>query len=212
MGPACSRGVERVIAAIRVRLQDAGIPSKLALRMGSCAVAGVVIADGGRVGAAKGAVVANGCLDSARYGLAGCHDGHGRIVTMDALAGEDVRLDEIDQAAQQDGAVACRWLSRPVPRSEQKSRFELPQRRDQQVRRHTAGHTDGRTADLDDQHVGRAVVDLGRIRMNGHRRKASRLPELAAKFVPPTVDRRPRDVDIARDRGNRLAKHNGCLH
>jgi hypothetical protein len=65
---ACS--VERVIAAIGVSLQDAGIPSELSLRMGLSTVACVVIADGRQVGAAKGAVVANGCLDPARYGLA----------------------------------------------------------------------------------------------------------------------------------------------
>jgi hypothetical protein len=101
-----ARAVERVVTAIGVSLQDAGIPSELPLRVGPCAVAGVVIADSGRVGAAKGTVVANGCPDLAGDGLAGCHHRDGRIVMVDALAGEDVRLDKIHQAAHQDDAVA----------------------------------------------------------------------------------------------------------
>jgi hypothetical protein len=107
---------------------------------------------------------------------------------------------------------SCRWLSIPALRQEQGSRFELPQRRHQQARRHAASRTDGHTTELDDQQVGRTVVDLGRIRMNGHGREASRLRKLAAQFAPPTVDRRGRDIGSARDSGNRRARHNGSLH
>jgi hypothetical protein len=84
--------------------------------------------------------------------------------------------------------------TRPGPRPEHGSCFELAQSRHQQTRRHASSRTDGHTAELDDRHVRRTVVDLGRIRMNGHGRKTGRLRKLAAQVAPPTVDRRGRDI------------------
>lgn len=158
---------------------------------------------------------------------------------MDALAGEDVRLDDVDQPAQQNGAVAdivgkrrhadahafggigfALAFERLLPVAIQ---TPCPARN----RDHALSSRNAAISKLADRppatrmvtprssmtrHVGRIVVDLGRIRMNGHGRKAGRLRKLATQFAQPMVDRRRRDVDIARNNGNRRGRHNGCLH
>lgn len=55
------------------------------------------------------------------------------------------------------------------------------------------------------------MVDLGRIRMNGHGRKTGRLRKLAAQVAPLMVDPRGRDIGSARDGGNRCARRNYSL-
>jgi len=70
--------------------------------MGAGAITGIIIDDSGRIGAAKGLIVADSGPDPSRDRLAGRHDGHMGAVVMNPVARQDMGLDEPDQAPQED--------------------------------------------------------------------------------------------------------------
>ena len=70
----------------------------------SAPIARVVEQRCGRIGAGERPIIAHVDPESGRIGLHLGHDGHGRIVAMQSLGGEDVRLDEAIERHQRKGA------------------------------------------------------------------------------------------------------------
>lgn len=85
---------QRIVAAIGIRLQNTGEGRQVALGMLLPPVPRGIVEGGGWRLSTKGFVIPDIGLDAARIGFCFRQDRHGRVITMQSLGGQDMRLDQ----------------------------------------------------------------------------------------------------------------------